>query len=196
MCTSWGKFWCGETCLLCSALSSLGAISNLQPDQLPILHSLPLVATTRLAVLGVYDWAGLNPMPPEMWLLPTALPMHPSRMWCESFPALSPQGKPHSGRPHPFDAPSDVSSGAVRTPFDPGRRCHCRQVYLPMSYMYGIRGTAKAAPLTDAIRTELYTTARGHADTPSRGRTPVAQRNAAPLLVRRGRQSSNTLTSF
>lgn len=73
----------------------------------------------RLAVLGVYDWAGLNPMPPEMWLLPTALPMHPSRMWC-----------------------------------------HCRQVYLPMSYMYGIRGTCKPTPLTEALRKELYSTVR------------------------------------
>jgi cycloartenol synthase len=35
-----------------------------------------------LAVLGVYEWHGLNPMPPEMWLLPYALPVHPGRMWC------------------------------------------------------------------------------------------------------------------
>ena len=28
-----------------------------------------------LAVLGVYEWHGLNPMPPEMWLLPYALPV-------------------------------------------------------------------------------------------------------------------------
>ena len=35
-----------------------------------------------LAVLGVYEWSGLNPMPPEMWLLPYWLPMHPGRFWC------------------------------------------------------------------------------------------------------------------
>lgn len=35
-----------------------------------------------LAALGVYEWKGLNPMPPEMWLLPHALPVHPGRMWC------------------------------------------------------------------------------------------------------------------
>ena len=34
-----------------------------------------------LAVLGCYDWGGLNPMPPEMWLMPYALPVHPGRMW-------------------------------------------------------------------------------------------------------------------
>lgn len=69
-----------------------------------------------LAVLGVYDWMGMNPMPPEMWLLPYALPMHPGRFWC-----------------------------------------HCRMVYLPMSYVYGKRGTARPCDLTDQIKQELYT---------------------------------------
>ena len=97
-----------------------------------------------LAVLGVYEWCarmlnaricpanhicgslsmhlcahinrhGLNPMPPEMWLLPYALPVHPGRMWC-----------------------------------------HCRMVYLPMCYVYGIRGTGPASPLTQALKEELY----------------------------------------
>lgn len=40
-----------------------------------------------LAVLGVYSWDGLNPMPPEMWLLPysawTGIGWaHPGRFWC------------------------------------------------------------------------------------------------------------------
>ncbi|KAF3775945.1 Cycloartenol synthase [Nymphaea thermarum] len=30
-----------------------------------------------LSVLGVYDWSGINPLPPEMWLLPYFLPFHP-----------------------------------------------------------------------------------------------------------------------
>jgi cycloartenol synthase len=68
-----------------------------------------------LAVLGVYEWHGLNPMPPEMWLLPYALPVHPGRMWC-----------------------------------------HCRMVYLPMCYIYGIRGTGPQSPLTEALKAELY----------------------------------------
>eukprot|EP00775_Hariotina_reticulata_P008841 gene8841-9020_t len=39
----------------------------------------------------------------------------------------------------------------------PGRFwCHCRMVYLPMSYVYGIRGTCKETALTAAIRQELY----------------------------------------
>ncbi|KAG6480213.1 hypothetical protein ZIOFF_063693 [Zingiber officinale] len=30
-----------------------------------------------LSVLGVFDWAGNNPLPPEMWLLPYFVPVHP-----------------------------------------------------------------------------------------------------------------------
>ncbi|XP_060210027.1 lupeol synthase-like isoform X1 [Lycium barbarum] len=35
-----------------------------------------------LAVLGVYEWEGCNPMPPEFWLLPTQFPIHPGKMMC------------------------------------------------------------------------------------------------------------------
>jgi len=73
-----------------------------------------------LAVLGVYEWEGLNPMPPEMWLLPysgwTGIGwFHPGRFWC-----------------------------------------HCRMVYLPMSYVYGIRGTCKPTALIQSLKEELY----------------------------------------
>jgi squalene/oxidosqualene cyclase-like protein len=37
-----------------------------------------------LALLNLYDYRGLNPVPPEVWLLPEALPVHPSRMWCHT----------------------------------------------------------------------------------------------------------------
>ncbi|KAK4342376.1 hypothetical protein RND71_038192 [Anisodus tanguticus] len=35
-----------------------------------------------LAVLGVYEWDGCNPMPPEFWILPTLFPIHPGKMLC------------------------------------------------------------------------------------------------------------------
>ncbi|XVF17519.1 hypothetical protein REPUB_Repub10bG0129800 [Reevesia pubescens] len=35
-----------------------------------------------VTVLGVYEWAGCNPMPPEFWLLPKLLPIHPGKMLC------------------------------------------------------------------------------------------------------------------
>ncbi|XP_019057482.1 PREDICTED: camelliol C synthase-like [Tarenaya hassleriana] len=35
-----------------------------------------------LSILGVFDWAGSNPMPPEFWILPSFLPIHPAKMLC------------------------------------------------------------------------------------------------------------------
>ncbi|KAK6944645.1 Squalene cyclase, N-terminal [Dillenia turbinata] len=35
-----------------------------------------------LTVLGVYEWDGCNPLPPEFWLLPKIFPMHPGKMLC------------------------------------------------------------------------------------------------------------------
>jgi hypothetical protein len=35
-----------------------------------------------LAVLGVYDWAGTNSIPAEMWYLPRWFPFHPGKLWC------------------------------------------------------------------------------------------------------------------
>ncbi|KAF9302335.1 Lanosterol synthase (Oxidosqualene--lanosterol cyclase) [Mortierella antarctica] len=69
-----------------------------------------------MAALGVYDWEGMNPVPPELWLLPHFLPIHPGRYWC-----------------------------------------HTRNVYIPMSYIYGRRATAPLTPLTRQLREELYT---------------------------------------
>nr|AJR21210.1 cucurbitadienol synthase 2 [Citrullus colocynthis] len=69
-----------------------------------------------LSVLGVYEWSGNNPLPPEFWLLPYCLPFHPGRMWC-----------------------------------------HCRMVYLPMSYLYGKRFVGPITPIVLSLRKELYT---------------------------------------
>jgi squalene/oxidosqualene cyclase-like protein len=68
-----------------------------------------------LALLNLYDYRGLSPVLPELWLLPTRLPFHPSRLWC-----------------------------------------HCRMVYLPLSYLYGRRSAATLSPLLEQLRRELY----------------------------------------
>ncbi|XP_027069812.1 cycloartenol synthase 2-like [Coffea arabica] len=68
-----------------------------------------------LSVLGAYDWSGNNPLPPELWLLPYFLPIHPGRMWC-----------------------------------------HCRMVYLPMSYLYGRRYVGRVDGTVLSLRRELY----------------------------------------
>ena len=52
----------------------------------------PSWAKFWLAVLGVYDWAGVNSMPVEMWLLPDWLPFHPGRLWCHCRMVYLPMG--------------------------------------------------------------------------------------------------------
>ena len=75
-----------------------------------------------LAVLGCYSWSGVNPMPPEAWLLPhskwTGVGwIHPGRYWC-----------------------------------------HCRMVYLPMSYLFGARAHGDlSSPLVAELKGELFT---------------------------------------
>ncbi|KAL1914568.1 uncharacterized protein VTP21DRAFT_8193 [Calcarisporiella thermophila] len=34
-----------------------------------------------LSLLGVYGWEGMNPVPPELWLVPDTLPLHPKHFW-------------------------------------------------------------------------------------------------------------------
>jgi len=73
-----------------------------------------------LSVLGVFSWDGLNPVPPEVWLLPYTGKsgigwMHPGRFWC-----------------------------------------HCRMVYLPMSYIYGARVVGPLTPLVESLREEIH----------------------------------------
>jgi squalene/oxidosqualene cyclase-like protein len=82
-------------------------------------HGTPLGAASwgklTLCLLGLYDWEGIPPVLPELWLLPYASPFHPGRLWC-----------------------------------------HCRQVYLPMAWLYGSRATHPADDLVRALREELY----------------------------------------
>jgi lanosterol synthase len=37
-----------------------------------------------LALLGIAPWEGMNPIPPELFLLPHAAPVHPSRFYCHT----------------------------------------------------------------------------------------------------------------
>jgi squalene/oxidosqualene cyclase-like protein len=42
---------------------------------------IPSWGKTWLSILGVFDWSGSNPMPPEFWILPSFFPVHPAKMW-------------------------------------------------------------------------------------------------------------------
>ena len=37
-----------------------------------------------LSVLNLYDWDGLNPVLPELWVLPSWLPLHPANWYCHT----------------------------------------------------------------------------------------------------------------
>ena len=75
-----------------------------------------------LAVLGVYSWEGLNPIPVEMWLLPRCSPFHPWRMWCHSRMVYLPMGYIYCSRfiyPH---ADTDPLTLALREELYPHLR--------------------------------------------------------------------------
>lgn len=44
--------------------------------------SVPAWGKFWLACLNVYDWEGIHPVPPELWILPYSLFFHPGRWWC------------------------------------------------------------------------------------------------------------------
>eukprot|EP00605_Chrysophyceae_sp_TOSAG23-4_P001149 GSChrysophyteH1.ASY1.ANO1.1256.1 assembled CDS len=44
----------------------------------------PSWAKFWLAVIGCYEWTGINSIPAEMWLLPRWFPLHPGKMWCHA----------------------------------------------------------------------------------------------------------------
>lgn len=47
-------------------------------------EAIPTWGKFWLAVLGVFRWDGVPPLSPELYLLPRALPFHPSRFWCHT----------------------------------------------------------------------------------------------------------------
>jgi lanosterol synthase len=46
------------------------------------VYAIPAWGRVWLALLGLYPWAGVQPILPELWLLPDAAPMHPRRLYC------------------------------------------------------------------------------------------------------------------
>lgn len=68
----------------------------------------PSWAKFWMAVLGVYDWRGINSIPVELWCLPRWMPFHPGRMWCHSRMVYLPMGYIYCKR---FSA--DVSADPV-----------------------------------------------------------------------------------
>lgn len=81
------------------------------------LHSLGGAAGTPswgklwLAMLNVYDWEGMNPIPPELWCLPDWLPIHPWRWWIHTRMVYIPMGYLYGKR---FKADMDPLLSSLR----------------------------------------------------------------------------------
>ena len=48
------------------------------------VQRIPTWGKVWLSVLGLYDWAGVNPILPEVWALPSRLPVHPANYYCHT----------------------------------------------------------------------------------------------------------------
>jgi lanosterol synthase len=46
--------------------------------------AIPTWGKIWLSLTGLYGWEGVNPIPPEIFLLPEALPLHPDRYYCHT----------------------------------------------------------------------------------------------------------------
>jgi squalene/oxidosqualene cyclase-like protein len=57
-----------------------------------------------LAVAGIYKYDGVNPVNPDLWILPTWFPLHPSKMWCHSRMVYLPMSYLVSERVHAPDS--------------------------------------------------------------------------------------------
>jgi squalene/oxidosqualene cyclase-like protein len=73
----------------------------------------PSWAKFWLAVIGVYEWEGINSIPVEMWLLPHWFPFHPSKLWCHCRMVYLPMGYIYCKRYQP-DVSNDLTLQALR----------------------------------------------------------------------------------
>ncbi|XP_077246240.1 cycloartenol synthase-like isoform X1 [Tasmannia lanceolata] len=96
----WGLHTEGHSIMFCTALSYVslrllgdeadgGEDGEMEKAQRWILDRggvtfIPSWGKMWLSVLGAFEWSGNNPMPPEIWLLPNFLPIHPGKMWCHT----------------------------------------------------------------------------------------------------------------
>jgi squalene/oxidosqualene cyclase-like protein len=73
-----------------------------------------------LSILNLYSWEGCHPVPPELWILPRPLPIHPSHFWCHCRVVVLAVSYLYGRR---FQAPVDPLVSSLRSelfpePFD------------------------------------------------------------------------------
>lgn len=107
----WGLHIEGETSAFGTSLNytalrlvGVGAEEPMMVKARAALHKLggalnaPHWAKFWLAVLGVMDWEVVNPVPPELWLLPDWVPIAPWRWWIHIRQVYLPMGYLYSRR--------------------------------------------------------------------------------------------------
>ncbi|KAK8503426.1 hypothetical protein V6N12_034821 [Hibiscus sabdariffa] len=91
----WGLYIGGHSTMFCTALNYIcmrllgvgpdGGLNNAcERARKWIIDrggvtSIPSWGKTWLSILGVYEWSGCHPMPPEFWLFPSYFPVHPDK---------------------------------------------------------------------------------------------------------------------
>ncbi|TYI78653.1 hypothetical protein E1A91_D06G227900v1 [Gossypium mustelinum] len=94
----WGLYIGGQSTMFCTALNYIcmrllgvgpdGGLNNACDRARKWILDRGGVTTisswgkTWLSILGVYEWSGCHPMPPEFWLFPTYFPINPAKMLC------------------------------------------------------------------------------------------------------------------
>ncbi|PPD74807.1 hypothetical protein GOBAR_DD28264 [Gossypium barbadense] len=97
----WGLYIGGQSTMFCTALNYIcmrllgvgpdGGLNNACDRARKWILDRGGVTTisswgkTWLSILGVYEWSGCHPMPPEFWLFPTYFPINPENVKAECF---------------------------------------------------------------------------------------------------------------
>nr|GME02465.1 dammarenediol II synthase-like [Ipomoea batatas] len=111
----WGLYVDGHSTMIGSALSYVGLrLLGEEPNDGdgPIARGqkwivdhggatgIPSWGKLYLSVLGVYEWDGCNPIPPEFWLFPSNFIFHPANMWCYCRTTYMPMSYLYARRYH------------------------------------------------------------------------------------------------
>ncbi|OZJ06194.1 hypothetical protein BZG36_00978 [Bifiguratus adelaidae] len=73
-----------------------------------------------LCAMGLYEWEGMNPVPPELWVLPNFLPIHPGKWWVHTRMVYLPMGYIYAKklRPEPTDFIHDLRREIYVQPYE------------------------------------------------------------------------------
>jgi lanosterol synthase len=93
---TWGMHAAGGSNLFVTTLAYVAARLLDVPPEAPLLDRarafivregvtcVPTWGKFWLALLGLYEWRGVNPVLPELWALPSSLPLYPANYYCHT----------------------------------------------------------------------------------------------------------------